>query len=263
MAYAWPWPKGSVTSQEFGTRPGGVNPAGGHTGIDVPLPVGTALRAPADGTVVWADWCRTPYGTDNPWLLTEGGGIVLGIDFGPGLPLVFMAHLSRTDLNKGDRVKQGDIVAWSGNTGKWTTGPHVHLEVLLDGYWLRSSTYGRSNPRVLDWFYWEDRVVLSPAGNTAADMLREVTTEGANVRVAPWSNAPKAAGYEDGLALGAKLAVVGYVKGEPVTPGNDAWYKTKSGYFVWANAAGDNIAGLPYLGEEAPPAPPAALAQTK
>ena len=44
MTYVWPWPKGTRISQEFGTHPGGVNPTGGHTGIDGVLPVGTPLR---------------------------------------------------------------------------------------------------------------------------------------------------------------------------------------------------------------------------
>lgn len=260
MAYIFPWPKGTPISQEFGSNPGGVNPSGGHTGMDAALPVGTPLRAPADGVVEWADWATTDWGTDNPWLLTNGGGICLVINAGDGQPNFIMAHLSRTDLNVGDRVKQGDIVAYSGNTGKWTTGPHSHFEVMLDGYNLRSNVYGRWNPRDVCTAYWEDvQSSIQVQGNITPldDLLREVTTEGANVRINPWSWADKAAGYEDGLSLGAKIVVTGYVKGEEVTPGNDAWYKTKSGFYVWANAAGDNITGLTFLGAMTPPAQPA------
>ena len=167
MAYdfIWPWPKGSVATQEFGTWPGGVNPPGGHTGLDAKMPIGTILRAPADGVVEAARWFYTMDGSDNPWLLTAGGGICLVINHGPGMPTTIMAHLNETHLNPGDHVKKGDIVAKSGNTGKWTTGPHVHFEVFLDRYNIRSSTYGRSNPRLVCTTYWEDLQSVNPQGD--------------------------------------------------------------------------------------------------
>ena len=261
MPYIWPWPKGTVASQEFGTNPGGVNPAGGHTGLDAALPVGTPLRAPCDGVVVFEGWANL---NNNPFLLTDGGGICLVIDAGDGQPAFVMGHLSETMVSGGDRVKQGQIVAKSGNTGKWTTGPHVHLEALPPVYSLNTNTYGRVNPRNYCTAYFEDLQqpgTINYAGGgavlgTEGVAIRKVTTEGANVRINPWSWSGKVPGYEDGLALGAQLAVIGYVKGQEVTPGNDAWYKTKSGYYVWANAAEDNITGLPFLGAMAvPPAP--------
>lgn len=169
--FIWPWPKGSVSSQEFGTWPGGVNPAGGHTGIDVPLEIGTPLRAPADGVVEAARWFYTADGSDNPWLLTAGGGICLVINHGKGLPTTIMCHLNETHLNVGDPVKMGDIVAKSGNTGKWTTGPHCHFEVFLDGYNIRSSTYGRSNPRLVCKLYWEDLISVQPQGEITTPPL--------------------------------------------------------------------------------------------
>jgi hypothetical protein len=76
--------------------------------------------------------------------------------------------------------------------------------------------------------------------------------------VGPWASAAPAPGFPEGIAKGANLALVGYVKGEdPYGKGDNAWYKTKSGYYVWANSAGDNIAGLTYLGEVKKPAAPA------
>lgn len=254
MPYIWPWPEGTVISQEFGTNPGGVNPAGGHTGRDAALPVGTPLRAPCDGVITFEGWANL---NNNPYLLTDGGGICLVLDEGDGKPAFIMGHLSETLVSAGQRVRKGDVIAKSGNTGKWTTGPHCHLEVLPPLYDLYSSTYGRVNPRLWCSEYWSEGMGLDYAGDTASGVvLRTVTTEGANVRINPWSWSGKVPGYEDGLALGAQLAVVGYVKGEEVTPGNDAWYKTKSGYYVWANAAEDNIAGLAYLGAMAVPSQP-------
>jgi hypothetical protein len=260
MPYIYPWPKGTRISQRYGTNPGGVNPSGGHTGMDGVLPVGTPLRAPADGTIRWADWCRTPYGTDNSWLLTQGGGICVVLDAGPGKPNFILAHLNKTDKNKGDRVKQGDIIGYSGNTGTWTTGPHCHFEVMLDGYNLQSSTYGRANPDSVCSAYWEDLVTIQVQGGvTSSDPgLRKVTADVAMIRVNPWAAAAPAPGFPEGIAKGANLAIVGYVKGEdPFGTGDNAWYKTKSGFYVWANNAENNIAGLKYLGEVKKPATPA------
>lgn len=259
MPYIYPWPKGTTISQYFGQNPGGVNPSGGHTGMDAALDVGTPLRSPCDGVVVFEGWANL---NNNPYLLTDGGGIVLVIDAGDGQPAFVMGHLSETMVSAGDRVKQGQIVAKSGNTGKWTTGPHCHLEVLPPVYNLKTDTYGRENPVNYCTAYWEDlggSMGLDYASTESGIQIRTVTTEGANVRVNPWSWSDKVPGYEDGLSAGAQLAVIGYVKGEEVTPGNDAWYKTKSGYYVWANAAGDDISGLTYLGAVAVPSRPAPI----
>ncbi|WGH21201.1 endolysin [Arthrobacter phage ObiToo] len=248
MGYMYPVPKGTRVSQSFGTNPGGVNPAGGHTGMDFACPIGTPVYAPADGLIVLEGWLTDPTGANNPWLLTDGGGIAIVLDAGDAAPTFIMAHLNQSLVNKGQRVRKGDLIGYTGNTGKWTTGPHLHFEVLLPGYLIRSSTYGRSNPALVCDHYKED--VLAAPGT------RKVTTAGANVRKAPFSDAPLAPGFPDGLALGAVLAVVGYVKGQDVTgKGDNAWYKTKSGFYVWANAAGNSLAGLKYLGEVKRPAP--------
>lgn len=257
MGYMYPVPKGTRVSQSFGTNPGGVNPAGGHTGMDFACPIGTPVYAPADGVIALEGWRTDPTGADNPWLLTDGGGISIVLDAGDKAPTFIMAHLNQSLVNKGQRVRQGDLIGYTGNTGKWTTGPHLHFEVLLPGYLIRSNTYGRSNPALVCDHYKGD-IVLAPASSVTptAPGTRKVTTNGANVRTAPFADAPKAPGFPDGLALGAVLAVVGYVKGQDVTgKGDNAWYKTKSGYFVWANAAGNSLAGLKYLGEVKRPAP--------
>jgi LysM repeat protein len=82
-------------------------------------------------------------------------------------------------------------------------------------------------------------------------ITRKVTqSPAAWVRTAPSSKAPMAKGYEKGLAPGATLSIQGYVKGEdPFKTGDDAWFKTKSGFYVWVNAAGNSIAGVPWLGD--------------
>lgn len=75
--------------------------------------------------------------------------------------------------------------------------------------------------------------------------LRTITNASAFARVAPYSNAAVAVE----VAAPGPLAVKGYVSGQdPYGTGDNAWYVTKSGYYVWANAASNDISGLPYLG---------------
>lgn len=115
--------------------------------------------------------------------------------------------------------------------------------------------------------------VINPAPAPVAPsnglVNRRVTQSVAWVRTAPTTAAGMAPGYPSGISLGSILAVQGYVKGQdPFGTGDDAWYKTKSGYYVWANAAENNITGLQYLadmsGSTAPAKPaPAPVAPAK
>lgn len=81
---------------------------------------------------------------------------------------------------------------------------------------------------------------------------RIVTADPAIVRTSPRVEAGNIApAYPKGLARGATLAVKGYVSGQDPFPNDgstdDAWYVTKSGFYVWANGAGNSLAGLPKL----------------
>lgn len=86
-----------------------------HGGIDYGLPEGTPVFASADGTIQ-----ATPY--DAPGF---GNYIKLVTDDGTEL---FYGHLSSKNAAGGARVKAGDLVGYSGNSGK-STGPHLHFEV--------------------------------------------------------------------------------------------------------------------------------------
>jgi murein DD-endopeptidase MepM/ murein hydrolase activator NlpD len=87
-------------------------PKAPHYGLDIAVPTGTPVKAPAAGIVSFAA---------NGLVLT--GGTVL-IDHGHGLTSSFL-HLSRIDVKVGDRVKQGEVFAAAGATGR-ASGPHVH-----------------------------------------------------------------------------------------------------------------------------------------
>jgi murein DD-endopeptidase MepM/ murein hydrolase activator NlpD len=113
------WPvKGWVTS-DFSVR---LDPYTGervmHEGLDIATAMGTPVRAPADGTVVFAG-------------LEGGYGHVLVVDHGYGIKTRY-GHLSRIDVKVGQKVHRGDIIAAVGNSGR-STGPHVHYEVRVNG----------------------------------------------------------------------------------------------------------------------------------
>lgn len=83
------------------------------------------------------------------------------------------------------------------------------------------------------------------APKPSALVNRRVTNPVAWVRTAPRSNAPLAPGYPNGLTKGTNIAVKGFVVGQdPYGTGDNAWYLTKSGFYVWANAAENTLAGL-------------------
>ncbi len=113
------WPvRGWVTS-DFSVR---LDPYTGervmHEGLDVAAALGSKVRAPADGTVVYAG--------------VEGGyGRVVVVDHGYGLKTRY-GHLLKTEVKVGDKVKRGQVIAQVGNSGR-STGPHLHYEVRVNG----------------------------------------------------------------------------------------------------------------------------------
>jgi len=85
-----------------------------HDGMDFTCTVGTPIYAAGDGVIKFARKQR-------------GYGKKIEIDHGYGYKTVY-AHLSVFNVKKGQRVKRGEVIAFSGNTGK-STGPHLHYEV--------------------------------------------------------------------------------------------------------------------------------------
>ncbi len=86
-----------------------------HKGVDYAAPVGTHVKATADGTVEFAG---SQGGYGNVIVLKHQGGYS-----------TYYAHLSRFagKLKRGSRVQQGDVIGLVGRTG-WATGPHLHYE---------------------------------------------------------------------------------------------------------------------------------------
>lgn len=114
------WPLAShKISDPFGMR---VHPKfktkSMHTGIDLPSPKGTPVKAAGSGTVIFAGWMR-------------GYGQIIIIDHGNNMATVY-AHLSAIGVKENQAVRQGDVVGRVGNTGV-ATGYHLHFEVRIGG----------------------------------------------------------------------------------------------------------------------------------
>ena len=89
-----------------------------HEGIDIAARIGTPVYATAAGIVSRAQ-------------IENGYGKLIVIDHGYGYK-TYYGHNSKLVVKVGQRVKRGDLIAASGNTGT-STGPHVHYEVRLNG----------------------------------------------------------------------------------------------------------------------------------
>ncbi|MEZ4239397.1 MAG: M23 family metallopeptidase [Myxococcota bacterium] len=99
-----------------------------HRGVDLEAPLGAPILAVQDGTVTFAG-------------RSGGYGNLVIVDHGDGLQTRY-AHCDRLDVAVGQQVRAGEAIAAVGQTGR-ATGPHLHLEVRLDGEptdpipWLR------------------------------------------------------------------------------------------------------------------------------
>ncbi len=92
-----------------------------HNGVDIACPVGTPILAPASGKIL------------NMWT-DSNGGLSLSILAEDGVRFGF-AHLSEYRVIPYQSVIKGEIIAFTGNTGK-TTGPHLHFTVQKDGLFI-------------------------------------------------------------------------------------------------------------------------------
>jgi len=89
-----------------------------HEGLDIGAKVGSNIIAPADGIVT--------YSGKKP-----GFGYFVQIDHGYGVETIY-AHASKLDVDKGEKIIRGRLIARVGNTG-FSTGPHLHYEVRVNG----------------------------------------------------------------------------------------------------------------------------------
>lgn len=101
-----------------------------HTGIDIPVKLGTPVQAAGAGRVTWAGFglYRGVEDSTDPY----GLAVAIKHEFGyQGETLyTIYGHLSRVDVLLGQHVDAGEMIGLSGETGK-VTGPHLHFEVRI------------------------------------------------------------------------------------------------------------------------------------
>ncbi|MDB9515633.1 M23 family metallopeptidase [Roseofilum reptotaenium CS-1145] len=90
-----------------------------HVGVDFVAPIGTPVRATADGEVTFAKESA------------GNGGLTITLLHADGTRTLY-AHLSKILVREGMQVRQGDTIGLVGNTGQ-STGPHLHFEVYPPG----------------------------------------------------------------------------------------------------------------------------------
>ncbi len=110
--FLWPVPNFYRVSSQFGPR-GRKH----HDGIDIPAPRGTPIVAVDTGVVIYSDNGIRGYG--NMIVLAHGNDM-----------FTVYAHNRKNKVDKGERVKRGQIIAEIGNTGR-STGPHLHFEIRI------------------------------------------------------------------------------------------------------------------------------------
>jgi murein DD-endopeptidase MepM/ murein hydrolase activator NlpD len=113
------WPVNGQLMSRFGDREDPFSGEGAfHKGVDISAPMGTPVHATADGVVYSAEFFA-------------GYGRVVVIDHGHGMQ-TWYAHLSRFEVIPGEEIRIGEVLGFSGASGK-VTAPHLHFEVRMGG----------------------------------------------------------------------------------------------------------------------------------
>lgn len=130
---AWPLPGFSSISSEYGLRFGGAD---NHTGIDI---TGSGVH----GHQIVAANSGTVAKVNLSWSPGVGYGIYVIVDHGikDGVSIsTLYAHCSKILVSEGQTVTRGQAIAEVGSTG-WSTGPHLHFEVRLNGKHVNPRPY--------------------------------------------------------------------------------------------------------------------------
>ncbi|MDE3742206.1 M23 family metallopeptidase [Maribacter polysaccharolyticus] len=90
-----------------------------HFAVDIAAPKDTPIKAVANGIVIFAEW-------------TAETGYVIILEHKDGLLSVYK-HNGSLSKSQGDIIRAGEVIASVGNTGEYTTGPHLHFELWDNG----------------------------------------------------------------------------------------------------------------------------------
>lgn len=98
-----------------------------HLAVDIATEMGTPVKSVADGTVLFAEW-------------TAETGHVIIVEHSQGFISIYK-HNSSLHKVQGDLVVSGEVIASAGNTGEFSTGPHLHFELWNQGYAVNPTNY--------------------------------------------------------------------------------------------------------------------------
>jgi len=98
-----------------------------HFAVDIALKNNTPVKAVTDGRVIFSDW-------------TKNGGNTIIIKSANNVISIYK-HNTKLLRKEGDFVRQGEVIALSGNTGEKTSGPHLHFELWLNGQPVNPEDY--------------------------------------------------------------------------------------------------------------------------
>ena len=125
--FIWPCPASSRITSGFGGRSSPTEGASSnHQGIDIGAPTGSDILAAAEGDVVVSTYSSS---AGNYVMINHGGGVYT----------VYM-HASKLLVSAGEHVSQGQVIAKVGSTG-YSTGPHLHFGVRLNGTYVDPRSY--------------------------------------------------------------------------------------------------------------------------
>lgn len=127
ISFIWPCPASSRITSGFGGRSAPTEGAStNHQGIDIGAPTGSNILAAASGDVVVSTYSAS---AGNYVMINHGGGVYT----------VYM-HASSLLVSAGEHVDQGQVIAKVGSTG-YSTGPHLHFGVRLNGTYVDPRNY--------------------------------------------------------------------------------------------------------------------------
>lgn len=238
------------TTQVFGQANQASGDGNQHTGKDYAATRNQQVRTIADGKVIHAGSTFTNAFADRFMLVrgsnASGNFVVVEHD---GWYELF-AHLHSISVRVGQDVRRGQEIGGAGDTGN-SKGVHLHYETIDPRLIRNTYPYGRYNPDLQ--IAHEQRAADSrPAAAPVSGKLLTVTAPVVMVRTTPHVRADNVApAYPQGIAKGARINVVGYVAGDDPYPLDgvldNAWVKTVSGYYIWANGVGNDLSGLKKL----------------
>lgn len=190
-----------------------------HLGVDYRANF-VPLFAPFRGLVIYA--FNGPEGGKTIWFKPDHDSVIMR----------FM-HLSEFNCKGGDRVEQGQQIAVTGNTGKYTTGPHLHLDISRGSFVLKWP----GNFIDPDRYNWDWTPPVVPEPMPVPIKFWVTTRVKANFRKEPTTKSEVMITYP----AGTRVECIETVDGEVVTVDGETsgkWYKSKrNGWYISATVA--------------------------